>query len=174
MTQKKGSLCLARDCGHLDAASQQCFLSHCHLPERNFQQKGYSSGSAASILAWSESMWLLTFPKTQIPPQRSSFWNFGQHPKGHDRPAEGNSTWRLPALLPGVGVTSPAVCGFPRELLCKGIMLICSSVNKKIYSTCLITFWTHLKKTNRWTNSSWDQDTLFGIIDGMISAVRGS
>jgi len=31
--RKKGSSCLARDCGHLDAASRQCSLSHCHLRE---------------------------------------------------------------------------------------------------------------------------------------------
>ena len=60
------------------------------------------------------------FPKTQITPQRSSFWKGGQHPKGRDRPAEGASTWRLLALLPGVGATSPAVCGFPRELIWRG------------------------------------------------------
>jgi hypothetical protein len=52
-------------------------------------------------------------------PQRLSFWNYGQHPKGHDRPAEGTSTWRLLALLTGVG-TSPAVCGIPSELLWRG------------------------------------------------------
>ena len=40
--------------------------------------------------------------------------------KNRDRPADGTSTWRLPALLPAVGVTSPAVCGFPRELLWRG------------------------------------------------------
>ena len=40
--------------------------------------------------------------------------------KGRDRPAEGTSTWRLPALLPGVGGTSLAVWGFPRELLWRG------------------------------------------------------
>ena len=48
MTQKKGSSCPARDCGHLDAASQQCSLSHCHLRERIFGQKMYFSGSAAT------------------------------------------------------------------------------------------------------------------------------
>ena len=95
-------------------------LSHCHLREWIFGQKRYFSGSAATILTWSESVWLLHFPKTQIPPQRSTFWNYGQHPKGRDRPAEGTSTWRLPALLPGMGATSPAVCGFPRELLWRG------------------------------------------------------
>ena len=116
-TQKKHSLCPARDCRHLDAASRQCSLSHCYLCERIFGQKKYFSGSAATILAWSESLWLLPFPKTQIPPQRSSFWKFGQHPKGCDRPAEDTSTWRLPVLLLGVGAMSPAVCGFPRELL---------------------------------------------------------
>ena len=104
----------------MDATSRQCSLSHCHLHERIFGQKRYFSDSAATILAWSESMWLLPFPKTQIQPQRSSFWNCGQHPKGHDRPAEGTSTWTLPALLPGVGAMSPAVCGFPRELLWRG------------------------------------------------------
>jgi hypothetical protein len=37
--------------------------------------------------------------------------------KGRDRPVEDISTWRHLALLPGVGATSLAVCGFPRELL---------------------------------------------------------
>ena len=120
-TQKKGSSCPARDCGHLDAASRQRSLSHCHLRERIFDQKGYSSVSAATILlACSESVWLISFPETQIPPQSSLFWNCGQHPKGRDRPAEGTSTWRLPALLPGVGATSPALCGFLKELLWRG------------------------------------------------------
>ena len=95
----------------------KCSLSHCHLHEWIFGQK-YFTGSAATILAWSESVWLILFPK--LTPQRSSFWNCGQHPKGCDRPAEGTSTWRLPALLLGVGATSPAVCGFPRDLLWRG------------------------------------------------------
>jgi len=119
-TQKKGSSCPARDCGHLDAAPRQRFQSHCHLREQKFYQKGHFSDSAAPILVWSRCMWLLPFPETQIPPQRSSFWNCGQHPKGRDGPAEGTSTWRLPALLPAVGATSPAVCGFPRKLLWRG------------------------------------------------------
>ena len=85
-----------------------------------FYQRGYSSGWEGPILTWSESVWLIPFPETQIPPQRSSFWNCGQHPKGLDRPAESTSTWWLPPLLPGVGATSPAVCGFPRELLWRG------------------------------------------------------
>ena len=55
-----------------------CSLSHCHLRERIFGQTGYFSGSAATIFAWSEFVWLLPFPKTQIPPQRLSFWNCGQ------------------------------------------------------------------------------------------------
>jgi len=79
-------------------------------------KKRYFSDSAATILAWSESVWLLPFPKTQIPLRRSSFWELWTS-KGRDRPAEGIFTWRPPALLPGVGETSPAVCGFPRELL---------------------------------------------------------
>jgi len=119
-TQKKGPSCPARDCWHLNAASRQRSLSHCHLSERIFDQKGYFSGSAATILAWSEPLWLLPFPETQIPPQRSSFWNCGRHTKGRDRPAEGTSTWRLPALLPGVGSTSLAACVFPTELLRMG------------------------------------------------------
>ena len=60
--------------------------------DENVQQPPYSP----------ESMCLLPFPKTQIPPQ-TSFWNCGQHPKGRDTPAECTSTWRIPALLPGVG-----------------------------------------------------------------------
>ena len=95
-------------------------LSQCHLRERIFGQKSYFRGSAATILAWSGSAWLLPFPKIQIPPQRSSFWNCGQHPKGRDRPAEGTSTWKLLALLLGVGATSLAVCGFLRELPWRG------------------------------------------------------
>ena len=63
-TQKKGSSCSARDCGHLDAASRQCSLSHCHLREQIFDQKGYSIGSAPPTLAWFESVWLLPFLKT--------------------------------------------------------------------------------------------------------------
>ena len=65
-TQKKGSSCPARVCGHLDATSWQCSLSHCNHRERIFGQKRYFSGSAATILAWSESVWLLPFPKTQF------------------------------------------------------------------------------------------------------------
>ena len=38
-------------CGHLDASSRQCSLSHCHLRERIFGQKRYFSGSAGTILA---------------------------------------------------------------------------------------------------------------------------
>ena len=137
---EKGFIMCGQRLRTLDAASRQRSLSHCHLRERIFDQKVHSTGSAAPIFAWSESVWLLPFLETQIPPPRSSFWNFGQHPKGRDRPAEGTSTWRLPTLQPGLGATSPAVCGFPRELTAlKGIMLICSSVvNNKFYSTSLI------------------------------------
>ena len=70
---RKSSSCSARDCGHFDAASLQRSMSHCHLRERIFEQKGNSSGSTVPILAWSESVWLLLLPfhKTKIPPQRS-------------------------------------------------------------------------------------------------------
>ena len=37
--RNRGSSCPARDCGHMDAASRQCSLSHCHLCERIFDQK---------------------------------------------------------------------------------------------------------------------------------------
>jgi len=93
---------------------------HTAISVNDFNLKGHFIGSAAPILAWSECVWLLTFPETHIPPQRSSFWNCGQHPKGRNRPAEGTSIWRLTALLPGVGATSPAVCCFPREVLWRG------------------------------------------------------
>jgi hypothetical protein len=52
---------------------------------------------------WSESVWLLPFPETQIPPQKSLFWNCGQHPKGRDRLPEGTSKRIFQALLPRVG-----------------------------------------------------------------------
>ena len=51
MTQEKGSSCPARDCGHLDTIPQQRSLSHCHLRERTFYQKEYSSGSEVPIPA---------------------------------------------------------------------------------------------------------------------------
>jgi hypothetical protein len=89
-------------------------------PWKSFDQKGVSSGSEPPILAWSASVWLPPFPETEIPTQRGLFWNCGHHPKGRDRPAECTSTWRLPALLPGVGTTSPAVCGFAREPIWRG------------------------------------------------------
>jgi len=40
--------------------------SHCHLRERIFGQKTYFSGSAATILAWPESVWLPPFPKLKF------------------------------------------------------------------------------------------------------------
>ena len=89
-------------------------------PWKSFWTKRVFQWFRSPLLAWSESMWLLAFLETQIPPQRSSFLNCGQHPKVQDRPADGTSTWRLPALLPAVVATSPAVCGFPTELLWRG------------------------------------------------------
>jgi hypothetical protein len=38
---------MQKTCAKLDAASQQHSLSHCHLREQIFNQKGYSSGSTA-------------------------------------------------------------------------------------------------------------------------------
>ena len=135
-TQKKGSSCSTRDFGHLDAASRQRSLSHCHLRERIFDQKGYSSVSAAPILDWYESVWFLPFPETQIPQQRSSFWNYGQHPKGRNRPAEGTATCRLPSTASGRDSNV-----FGGVWLPKGKMLICSSVvNKQFYSTFSLYF----------------------------------
>ena len=121
MTQKKCLSCPARDCGHLDAASRQCPLSHCHLRERILGQK--------KVFQWFRShhtrlVWVRVISSFSQNSNSTSkvvileLWT--THPKGRDRPAEGTSTWRLPALLPGVGATSPAVCGFPRELLWMG------------------------------------------------------
>ena len=89
-------------------------------PWTNFWPKRVFRWFRSPLLAWCESVWLLPFPEIQTARQRLQFWNCGQHPEGRDRPAEGTSTWRIPALLPGVGATSPAVCGFPRELLRRG------------------------------------------------------
>jgi hypothetical protein len=41
-------------CGQLDAASRLRSRSHCHLRERSFGRKEYSSGPAAPMLAWPE------------------------------------------------------------------------------------------------------------------------
>jgi len=52
-THKKVSSCQARDYGHLDAASRQCSLSHCHLRERIFGQKVFQcSRSHHTSLIW--------------------------------------------------------------------------------------------------------------------------
>ena len=66
MTQKKGSSCPARDCGHLDAASQQRFLSHSHLCEQIFDQKEYSNGSAAPYSPDLSPCDLFLFPKLKF------------------------------------------------------------------------------------------------------------
>jgi len=42
---RKSTSCPARDCRHLNAAPQQRSLSDCHLSERIFDQKEYSSSS---------------------------------------------------------------------------------------------------------------------------------
>jgi len=80
-------------------------------------KKRHFSGSAATILSWSESVWLLPFPKTQIPHQRSSFWNCRQHPKRSWQTSRGHFYMKTSSTATGRGATSPAVCGFPRELL---------------------------------------------------------
>ena len=88
-------------------------------PWTNFWPKMYFSGYAATNSP-DLSPCVFYFSQSSNSNSKAVFWNCGQHPNGRDRAAEGTSTWRLPALLPGVGATSPAVCGFPRELLCRG------------------------------------------------------
>jgi hypothetical protein len=83
-------------------------------------------------------------PDIQIPTQSSLFWNCEQRPKWHNRPAEGFSTWRLAALLPGVGTTSLAVCDFPRKLLWRKWRWILFQLLKKMYKYIRISFLTHL------------------------------
>ena len=101
----------------------------------------FKRDGAPASFSWPVQDRLLPFPETQIPHQRSSFWNCGQHPKGRDRAADGTSTRRLPTLLPEVGTTSAAVCGFPRELLWSGLCwFVVGLLMKKNYSTSLITF----------------------------------
>jgi hypothetical protein len=132
-------------CGHLDAAWRLCSLSHCHLHEGILDQRVYSSGCKAPTLAWSESVWILPLPKTQIPPQRSSFWNCGQHLK-----VMTDQLRVLPALLLGFGM-SLVVCGFPRELLWRGwcwflVQLLIKNVIAPvslILDTSFITFQSH-------------------------------
>ena len=140
----RGLSCPARDCGHLNTASRHRSLSQCHLRERIFDQKVYSSGSAASILAGCESVWLFPFPQTQIPCQSSPFWNCVPKPKKV-------VTEQLRALLHGAfqhatGSWSNVSDGvwLPKGTILNGIMLIYRQMlNKKKCSTSLITFLTH-------------------------------
>ena len=99
----------------LDAASRQCSLSHCHLRERIFGQKRYLSGPQPPYSPDLSPCDFFLFLKLKFHLKGRHFGT-GQHPKGRGRPSVGTSTWRLPALLPGVGATAPAVCGFPSEL----------------------------------------------------------
>ena len=118
-----------------------CFLSHCHLHEQIFDQKGYSSGSTVPILAWSESVWLLSFPKTQIPPQRSSFMDLWTTSKRSWQTSWGHFHMKTSTTATGSWSNVSSGVWLPKGTTLKGIMLICSSVvNKKFYSTSLITF----------------------------------
>ena len=119
-TQEKGSSCPARDCGHLDAASRKCSLSHCHFSERIFDQKGYSSGSEAPILAWFESVWLLPFPETQISSQKSSFWNCSQHPKRPWHSSWGHFHMKTSSTATGSGSSISGGVWFPRGTIWRG------------------------------------------------------
>jgi hypothetical protein len=88
-------------------------------PWTNFWPKYYFSGSA-----WSESMWLLPFPKTQIPPQRSSFRNCGQHPKCRERQAKGTSRKKTSSIATVIGSNVSASVWPPKGTTLKWIMLI--------------------------------------------------
>jgi hypothetical protein len=100
-------------------------------PWQKFWPKGVVRWFRSSILAWSESVWLLPFPKTQIPPQRS--W---VHLKVHTKTS---------STATGSGNNVSGSAWLSKGTALKGVMLIFSSVvNKKVNSTSRITFQTHL------------------------------
>ncbi|KAG8245397.1 hypothetical protein J6590_108313 [Homalodisca vitripennis] len=59
----------------------------------------------------------LLFPQLKKPPKRTSFWNNRKHKTKRGRPAEGHSSFGLPALLRGVEFPNEAVYCFSRKLL---------------------------------------------------------
>ena len=72
-----------------------------------------------------KSMLILFFDRrgivhTEFVPQKTSFPDFSKHPKESNGHAEDHTGWRLPALLPKVGTTSPSVCSCPRQLFWRG------------------------------------------------------
>ena len=140
-TQKKGSSCPARDCGHLDAASWQRSLSHCHLHEQIFDLK--------RVFQWFRNphthlIWVcVTFSFSRNSNSTSKFfilelWTTSerswQSSWGYFHTKTSSTATRSRSNVSG-GVW------LPKWKTLKGIMLICSSVvNKKFYSTSLITF----------------------------------
>jgi hypothetical protein len=60
--------------------------------------------------------------------------------KSCDRLAEVTSTWRLPALLPGVW-TTPAMCAFPRGLLWNGWSWVLVQLLGKIFKAPVALSW---------------------------------
>jgi hypothetical protein len=129
----KGFIVSGQNCRHLDAASQQRFLSNCHLRERIFDQKGYSSGSTARILAWSESMWH-SFSQNSNSTSKVVILELWTTSKRSWQSSWGHFHMKTSSTATGSG--SSVSCGV---WLPKGIMLICCSiVNKKFYSISLI------------------------------------
>jgi hypothetical protein len=125
-------------CGHLDAAWQLRSWSHCHLCDQSFDQQGYSSGSAAPMLTWSKSVWLLPFPETQIPLWRLELWTTS---KRLWQTSWGHFHMKTSSTATGSGNNFSDGVWLPKGTTLKGAMLIfCSVVNKKFYSTSRITF----------------------------------
>ena len=75
--QEKGGTCVTRHCTHLDAAPQQCPMSHGSLYQWIFGRKKHSCGSSAPLFAGSQSVWLLFIPSAQKAIDRAPFWYFG-------------------------------------------------------------------------------------------------
>ena len=103
---------------------------HTAISLNEFLTKIVFQWSLTPIFTWSESVWLLPFPKTQIPPQRSSLRNRGQH-----------FHMKTSCTATGSWSNVSGCVWLPKGTILKGIMLICSSVvNTKNYSTSHITF----------------------------------
>ena len=116
-TQKNGSSCPARDCGHLDAASRECSLSCCHLRERIFAQNCISVVPQSPYSPDLSPCDFFLFPKLKFHLKGRHFGTVDNIQKVVTDQLRELPHEDFPALLPGVGATSPVVCGFPRELL---------------------------------------------------------
>jgi len=138
MTQKKGSLCQARDCGHLDAASQQCPVT-LPPPWTNFWTKRVFQWFCSPHTCLMSPCDFLLFPKIKFHLKgcHLELWTTS---KRSWQTSWGHFHMKTSSTATGRGSNVSSGVWLPKGTTLKGIMLIYSSfVNKKCYSTSLIT-----------------------------------